>query len=83
MTKMIPDLTGDQILAAHNSAAEARVYQALRDKLSNDVTVLYSVPWIVPSRNGASDGETDFVIVAVDVPQVGDDRHKNWAKVVT
>lgn len=23
------------------------------------------------------------IVVAVDVPQVGDDRHKNWAKVVT
>jgi len=60
---MIPELTDEQILAAHNSEAEARVYRGLRDQLSDDVTVLYSVPWIESSRDGNSDGETDFVIV--------------------
>lgn len=25
----------------------------------------------------------ESVIVAVDVPQIGDERHKNWAKIVT
>ena len=25
----------------------------------------------------------DLVLIAVDVPLVGDERHKNWAKVVT
>ena len=63
MAKMIPDLTENQILGAHNSSAEARVYQALKSKLSNEVTVLYSVPWISPSMGGANDGETDFVII--------------------
>ena len=36
----------------------------------------------VGSRDTVDDMDPD-VIVAIDVPQVGDDRHKSWAKVVT
>lgn len=64
MAVMIPALTEEQILAEHNSLAEARVYAALRDQLPGDMTVLYSVPWIAPGRQGAKrDGEADFVII--------------------
>jgi len=60
---MIPQLTDEQIWAAHDSAAEARVYRALRDQLSDEVTVLYSVPWIETSKSGSTDGETDFLVI--------------------
>ena len=60
---MIPELTDEQILAAHNSEAEVRVYRALRDHLSDDVTVLYSVPWIETTKSGSTDGETDFIVI--------------------
>jgi hypothetical protein len=64
MAVMIPDLSEEQILAEHDSPAEARVYGALRDQLSSDVTVLYSVPWIAPGRRGeVRDGEADFVVI--------------------
>ena len=63
MAKMIPELTDDEITAAHESAAESRVYRSLRDQLSDGVTVLYSVPWIETSKSGSTDGETDFVVI--------------------
>ena len=63
MAKMIPELTDEQILAAHDSEAEVRVYRSLRDQLSDEVTVLYSVPWIETSKSGSTDGETDFVVL--------------------
>ncbi|SVD40574.1 uncharacterized protein METZ01_LOCUS393428, partial [marine metagenome] len=63
MARMIPDLSDEQILAAHDSEAEARVYRSLRDQLADEVTVLYSVPWIETSKSGSTDGETDFVVI--------------------
>ena len=63
MAKMIPDLADEEIVTAHESEAEARVYRSLRDQLSADVTVLYSVPWIETSKSGSTDGETDFVVI--------------------
>ena len=64
MAKMVPDLTEKQVLAEHGSEGEARVYSSLRDQLSDDVTVLYSVPWIAPNQKGdARDGEADFVVI--------------------
>jgi hypothetical protein len=60
---MIPELTDEEILTAHDSEAEARVYRLLRDQLSDEVTVLYSVPWIEISKSGSTDGETDFVVI--------------------
>ena len=64
MARMIPELNDEQILAAHGSPAEVRVYRSLRDQLSDSVTVLYSVPWIETSKYGsADDGETDFVVI--------------------
>lgn len=63
MAKMIPELTDEQILAAHDSEAEARVFRSLRDQLSDDVTVLYSVPWIETFKSGSTDGETDFIVI--------------------
>jgi hypothetical protein len=32
---------------------------------------------------GGMDGDDDIVLVAIDVPLVGDERRKNWAKIVT
>ena len=63
MARMIPELTDEEILTAHDSEAEARVYRLLRDQLSDEVTVLYSVPWIETSKSGSTDGETDFVVI--------------------
>ena len=61
MARMIPELNDEQILAAHESPAEVRVYRSLRDQFSDDVTVLYSVPWIETSKSGSTDGETDDI----------------------
>ena len=63
MANMIPELTDEQIRTAHDSEAEIRVYRSLRDQLSDDITVLYSVPWIESSKSGNTDGETDFVVI--------------------
>lgn len=63
MARMIPELTREQIIAEHESEAEARVYAALEDQLDDDVTVLYSVPWIDTSSRRTRDGEADFVIL--------------------
>jgi hypothetical protein len=63
MARMIPELTDEQIFMAHDSEAERRVYRSLRDQLSDDVTVLYSVPWIEASKSVSTDGETDFVVI--------------------
>ena len=63
MARMIPELTDAQILAAHDSEAEVRVYRSLRDQLPDEVTVLYSVPWIETSKSGNTDGETDFFVI--------------------
>ena len=60
---MIPDLTEEQIIAEHDSEAEARVYAALHEGLPADLTVLYSVPWIDTSGKSARDGEADFVVI--------------------
>ena len=64
MARIIPDLTKQEIIAQHDSEAEARVYAALRDELAQEITVLYSVPWIESSSRGTTrDGETDFVVI--------------------
>ena len=64
MARIIPDLTKQEIIAQHDSEAESRVYAALRDELPQEITVLYSVPWIESSPGGTTrDGETDFVVI--------------------
>jgi Nuclease-related domain/UvrD-like helicase C-terminal domain/AAA domain len=57
-----PDLTEKQ-LGELPSRAEAKVYRALRDQLSNDYVVLFQVGWILQKEKGqAQDGEIDFLI---------------------
>ena len=66
MTTIIPDLSEVQ-LKRLPSQGEAKVYRALRDRLSEDYLVLFQVGWIL-RREGerARDGETDFLICHPD-----------------
>jgi hypothetical protein len=60
MAKMFPDKLRSDI----KSDAEKRLYQALKEQLSDQFIVFHSVSWQVQNlNNGARDGETDFVIV--------------------
>ena len=58
MARMIPELTDEQILAAHDSEAEARVYRSLRDQLSDEVTVKYSVSAKMPTGRFRQNSES-------------------------
>lgn len=61
MARMIPSVDGSTIM--HGS--EAQVYEALKDQLSDDFTVIHSYPWLRPWReqDSLAEGETDFVIL--------------------
>ena len=62
MAKMIPDLS-EPALNELKSAAEAKVYRALRDQLSDDYVVFFQIGWILRrERDHARDGETDFLV---------------------
>jgi hypothetical protein len=44
--------------------AEARTYRSLRDSLSDEYRVFYSVAWLAgPGKTRTGDGEADFVVV--------------------
>ena len=65
MPALYPDYGAD--LSAIESAAEAKLYQALRNQLDDSFTVLHSVAWIVRRRGKTSiDGEADFLIAHPD-----------------
>jgi len=64
MARMIPDYEVHQVFDVHSSRAEAEVYRALKNQLPDEITVLYSVPWVTKNSQGdVRDGETDFVII--------------------
>jgi len=66
MTSIIPILSESQINELP-SRAEAKVYRALRDNLSDKYTVFFQVGWILQrEEESARDGETDFVICHPD-----------------
>ena len=66
MATPFPDLTEPQ-LDALESAAEAKVYRALRDQLPADYAVFFRVGWILRREDErARDGETDFVVCHPD-----------------
>lgn len=58
---MIPSVEATEL--EHSS--EAHVYEALKDQLSDDFTVIHSYPWLRPWReqDSLAEGETDFVIL--------------------
>jgi len=65
MAKMFPDRLPDDV----KSPAERRLYKAFKEQLSDDFTVFHQVRWQVKNlRNGAKDGEADFVIAC---PKLG------------
>jgi superfamily I DNA/RNA helicase len=65
MAKMFPDRLPDNV----KSPAERRLYKAFQEQLSDDFTVFHQVRWQVKNlRNGAKDGEADFVIAC---PKLG------------
>ena len=60
MARMRPELSGAD-LQALSSSAEARVYQALRDQLPDDVLVVHSLAWTYRAKTGRLvEGEADF-----------------------
>lgn len=64
MAKMIPSLEPRKT----QSQAELKLYQLLRDGLSEDFTVIHSLPWLCKAAkeiniNGAPTGEIDFIIL--------------------
>ena len=53
MARMIPQLTEEQLRAFRfPSRAEARFYEACRDRLPADVVVIYSANWIYRDVRG-------------------------------
>ncbi len=67
MALMIPDLTVEEVEREHGSNAEARIYAAIRDGLSAEYTVLYSVAWLEKRRaTSPQEGEADFLVVHPD-----------------
>lgn len=65
---MIPQLSEEQ-LKVFPSRAEARFYEACRDRLSEDIVVIYSANWIYRDAKGRlNEGEADFTILS---PQRG------------
>lgn len=68
MARMIPQLTEEQ-LRSFPSRAEARFYEACRDRLPADVVVIYSANWIYRDARGRlNEGEADFTVLS---PQTG------------
>lgn len=64
MARMIPQLSGPQ-LAALPSRAEARVYEACRDQLPQEIVVVYSANWLYRDDRGRlKEGEADFTILS-------------------
>jgi hypothetical protein len=62
MAKLFPFLS-DTALEDVESRAEAKVYKALRDQLSDDFLVIFEPRWILKRESSkARDGETDFLI---------------------
>lgn len=68
MARLIPQLDETR-LRELDSAAEAKLYRALRDQLPEDFLVLFQVTWILRrKKENARDGELDFLICH---PQLG------------
>lgn len=68
MARMIPQLSGEQ-LKAFPSRAEARFYEACRDRLDASCVVIYSANWLYRDMRGRlNEGEADFTILS---PQRG------------
>lgn len=66
MNQIIPELSENE-LGRLESAAEAKVYRALRDNLPSEYLVLFQVGWILRREDDqARDGETDFLIIHPD-----------------
>lgn len=62
MAKMRPELK-EQDLGSLGSQAEAKVYRALRDELSDDVLVIHSLAWTYRTgRSELVEGEADFTL---------------------
>lgn len=90
MARMYPELTAKQ-LQGLKSRAEARFYEECRKQLSDDVVVIYSLPFAYRKDNKVSEGEADFAIVmpasgviAVEVKGGGvalDPKSGEWSSV--
>jgi hypothetical protein len=67
MARMIPELTRAE-LDQLRSQGERKIYEACRDQLDANWTVVHSVAILkLPSRSAPEDGEADFVVFNPDV----------------
>ena len=67
MPKLYPDPLSDTVRKNSKLAGEMQVYDALAKKLPDEYFVFHSVAWLVKGRReGAYDGEADFVIAHPD-----------------
>ena len=59
MARMIPE----EPSPGCESAAEERLFAALRDETADDLVAFHQVPWLVPRDGGRPrEGEADFVV---------------------
>ncbi|MCD6051704.1 MAG: hypothetical protein K0Q55_3113 [Verrucomicrobia bacterium] len=66
MARLIPELTATQ-LSEFRSRAEARVYEACRELLPDDIVVLHSIGWVYRDGSGKlREGEADFTLLLPD-----------------
>ncbi len=80
MAMLIPDLSELQ-LNELQSQAEARVYRALRDQLSNAYVVFFQVGWILrKEEEQARDGETDFLVCHPDYGYLCLGSKRRWCQ---
>jgi hypothetical protein len=64
MARVLPPLTPTE-LAGLPSQAEARFYEACRDRLPEDTVVIYSAGWVYRDKQGRlREGEADFTILS-------------------
>jgi len=68
MAQMYPERLPGVVRETPGRAAEAKVYEALRDGLPDAFTCFYSVAWVAKrGSEGARDGEVDFVVAHPDL----------------
>ena len=68
MVEIYPEYSPAQLeILASKSDAERKLYEAFRDQLNDDYMVLHHVTWISPKKDGAYDGEADFLVCHDDL----------------
>lgn len=65
MAKMYPEQLPQSIVEYPKRSSEVKVYYALKNALSDDFEIYYSISWLNKSGNSpAREGEADFIILS-------------------